>query len=50
MCQVLDLSQVKPHEFVQFGLGSLEKLASEGDTCAKETREKLRVVVCHWQT
>ncbi|KAL1819879.1 hypothetical protein ACET3Z_014748 [Daucus carota] len=43
--QVLDISDVKPHEFVQYGLGCLEKFASLGDCCAKETREKLRVVV-----
>lgn len=43
--QVFDLSEVKPHEFVECGLGSLEKLAELGDECAKETREKIRVVV-----
>ncbi|KAK6942397.1 Diacylglycerol kinase, accessory domain [Dillenia turbinata] len=43
--QVLDLSSVKPHEFVEYGLGCLEKLAALGDTCAKEMREKLRIVV-----
>ncbi|CAK9139087.1 unnamed protein product [Ilex paraguariensis] len=43
--QVFDLSVVKPHEFVEYGLGCLEKFASLGDSCAKETREKLRVVV-----
>ncbi|KAL9151036.1 hypothetical protein ABFS82_11G027200 [Erythranthe guttata] len=43
--QVFDLLAVKPHEFVQYGLSCLEKFASLGDTCAKETREKLRVVV-----
>ncbi|XAR51207.1 Diacylglycerol kinase [Bertholletia excelsa] len=43
--QVFDLKFVKPHEFVQYGLGCLEKLAELGDSCAKETREKLRVVV-----
>ncbi|KAL2457217.1 Diacylglycerol kinase 4 [Forsythia ovata] len=43
--QVFDLSSVKPHEFVQYGLACLEKFASLGDSCAKETREKLRVVV-----
>lgn len=36
---------MKPHEFVNYGLGCLEKLAELGDSCAKETREKLRVVV-----
>ncbi|KAK2646546.1 hypothetical protein Ddye_021741 [Dipteronia dyeriana] len=43
--QVFDLSDVKPTEFVEYGLGSLEKLGELGDLCAKETREKLRVVV-----
>ncbi|XP_044472335.1 diacylglycerol kinase 7-like isoform X1 [Mangifera indica] len=43
--QVFDLSEVKPHEFVQYGLGCLEKLADLGDSCAKETRQKIRVVV-----
>ncbi|GAB2291500.1 Diacylglycerol kinase 4 [Dionaea muscipula] len=43
--QVFDLKDVKPDEFVQYGLGSLEQLASNGDYCAKETREKIRVVV-----
>ncbi|KAJ9548529.1 hypothetical protein OSB04_021072 [Centaurea solstitialis] len=43
--QVFDLLTVKPHEFVQYGLGCLEKFASLGDGCAKETREKLRIVV-----
>lgn len=44
--QVFDLSTMKPHEFVQYGLGCLEKFAGLGDQCAKEIREKLRVVVC----
>ncbi|KAM7472841.1 hypothetical protein LguiA_011024 [Lonicera macranthoides] len=43
--QVFDLSDVRPHEFVQYGLSCLEKFAGLGDRCAKETREKLRVVV-----
>lgn len=43
--QVFDLSAVKPHEFVQYGLTCLENFASFGDSCAKETREKLRIVV-----
>ncbi|KAK0571132.1 hypothetical protein LWI29_011531 [Acer saccharum] len=43
--QVFDLSDVKPNEFVEYGLGALEKLGELGDICAKETREKLRVVV-----
>ena len=44
--QVFDLSDVKPNEFVQYGLACLEQLAGLGDVCAKEVREKLRVVVC----
>lgn len=44
--QVFDLSAVKPHEFIQYGLGCLEKLAEQGDQCAKEVREKMRIVVC----
>ncbi|KAJ4709397.1 diacylglycerol kinase [Melia azedarach] len=43
--QVFDLSNVKPNEFVQYGLGCLEKLAELGDYCAKDTRQKLRIVV-----
>ncbi|KAI4335464.1 hypothetical protein L6164_014108 [Bauhinia variegata] len=43
--QVFDLSDVKPHEFVQYGLGCLDMLASIGDTVAKETRERIRVMV-----
>ncbi|XP_004242666.1 diacylglycerol kinase 7 [Solanum lycopersicum] len=42
--QVFDLSTVKPDEFVQYGLSCLEKFAALGDTCAKETREKIRIV------
>lgn len=44
--QVYDLSSVKPNDFVEYGLGCLENFARLGDYCAKETREKLRVVVC----
>ncbi|XP_058067873.1 diacylglycerol kinase 4-like isoform X2 [Magnolia sinica] len=43
--QVFDLSVVKPPDFVQYGLACLEKLALLGDQCAKETREKLRIMV-----
>ncbi|XP_047328435.1 diacylglycerol kinase 4-like [Impatiens glandulifera] len=43
--QIFDLQLVKPQEFVQYGLGCLEKLADNGDSCAKAIREKLRVVV-----
>ncbi|XP_009770871.1 diacylglycerol kinase 7-like isoform X3 [Nicotiana sylvestris] len=41
---VLDLSVVKPHEFVQYGLSCLEKFAALGDSCAKVTRERIRIV------
>lgn len=44
--QVFDLSVVKPHEFVQYGLACLEIFANLGDNCAKATREKLKIVVC----
>lgn len=43
--QVFDLSVVKPHEFFDYGLVCLEKLASLGDYCARETREKMRIMV-----
>ncbi|CAK7344650.1 unnamed protein product [Dovyalis caffra] len=43
--QVFDLSDVKPYEFVQYGMGCLEKLAELGDFCAKDTRDKLRIMV-----
>ncbi|RZC73727.1 hypothetical protein C5167_049208 [Papaver somniferum] len=43
--QVFDLSVVKPPEFVRYGLACLESLASHGDHCAKETRDKLRIIV-----
>lgn len=43
--QVFDLTDVKPHEFVRYGLRCLELLAGLGDACAKETREKMRVMV-----
>ncbi|XP_058207744.1 diacylglycerol kinase 7-like isoform X2 [Rhododendron vialii] len=43
--QVFDLQFVKPHEFVKYGLGCLENLADLGDTCARDAREKLKVVV-----
>nr|XP_027186921.1 diacylglycerol kinase 7-like [Cicer arietinum] len=43
--QVFDLVDVNPNEFFQYGLGCLEKLAGHGDTCAKETRERLRIMV-----
>ncbi|CAN1222966.1 Diacylglycerol kinase 3 [Linum grandiflorum] len=43
--QVFDLSDVKPHEFLRHGLVCLEKLAILGDLCAKECREKMRIMV-----
>ncbi|CAL0304953.1 unnamed protein product [Lupinus luteus] len=43
--QVFDLLEVKPHEFIRYGLGCLDTLAALGDTCAKETRERIRIVV-----
>ncbi|KAL8129699.1 hypothetical protein V2J09_018854 [Rumex salicifolius] len=43
--QVFDLSDVKPQEFVQFGLACLEQLAANGDSCARDIRVKLRIVV-----
>ncbi|XP_010259747.1 PREDICTED: diacylglycerol kinase 4-like isoform X2 [Nelumbo nucifera] len=43
--QVFDLSDVKPLDFVHYGLACLEKLADYGDDCAKDTRGKMRVVV-----
>ncbi|KAK1276020.1 Diacylglycerol kinase 7 [Acorus gramineus] len=43
--QVFDLSVVKPSDFVQYGLACLERMASLGDNCAKNTREKLRIMV-----
>ena len=44
--QVFDLKDVKPHEFVQYGLKFPEMLAGIGDSCAKDACERLRVVVC----
>ncbi|KAK9078869.1 hypothetical protein SSX86_002927 [Deinandra increscens subsp. villosa] len=43
--QVFDLQNVKPHEFVQYGLACMENFAALGDCCAKETRERLRIIV-----
>ncbi|CAA0819400.1 Diacylglycerol kinase 4 [Striga hermonthica] len=43
--QVFELSSVKPHEFVRYGLYCLEMFADLGDNCAKEIRQRLRVVV-----
>jgi len=43
--QVFDLSVVKPSDFVHYGLSCLERLADQGDNCAKAAREKIRIVV-----
>ncbi|KAJ8422769.1 hypothetical protein Cgig2_003762 [Carnegiea gigantea] len=43
--EVFDLKDIKPNEFVNYGLACLEQLARVGDSRARETREKLRVVV-----
>eukprot|EP01018_Ginkgo_biloba_P007102 Gb_24490 [translate_table: standard] len=43
--QVFDLSIIKPSDFLQHGLGCLEKLASFGDHCAQETRDRIRIMV-----
>lgn len=43
--QVYDLSITPPKVFFRFGLGFLERLAENGDQCAKETRNNLRVIV-----
>jgi len=37
---------VKPHEFIRYGLGCLEMLAGLGDSCADDTRGRLRIMVC----
>ncbi|KAL9258161.1 Diacylglycerol kinase 7-like protein [Drosera capensis] len=37
----INLKDVKPDEFVKYGLGSLEHLAAKGDRCSKEAREKI---------
>ncbi|KAJ4816505.1 Diacylglycerol kinase [Rhynchospora pubera] len=43
--QVFDLQTIQPPAFVEYGLACLEQMASQGDACAKDTREKLRIVV-----
>ena len=42
---MFDLTEVKPNEFVRYGLACLEKVAGEGDECAKECRARLRIMV-----
>ncbi|CAN6985578.1 hypothetical protein IGI04_000685 [Brassica rapa subsp. trilocularis] len=43
--QVFDLTEVKPHEFVRYGLACLETVAAKGDECARECRERIRIMV-----
>ncbi|CAJ1975532.1 unnamed protein product [Sphenostylis stenocarpa] len=43
--QVFDILDVKPPEFIEYGLGCLERLAGFGDFVADETRAKLRIMV-----
>ncbi|XP_039027436.1 diacylglycerol kinase 4-like [Hibiscus syriacus] len=43
--QVFDLLEIAPNDFVRYGLGCLEKHANNEDVCAKQIREKIRVVV-----
>ncbi|KAM0930055.1 hypothetical protein ACQ4PT_001141 [Festuca glaucescens] len=43
--QVFDLSDVKPSDFIRYGLGCLERLAERGDNCAKNIRGNLRIMV-----
>uniref|UniRef100_A0A9I9DWV5 DAGKc domain-containing protein n=1 Tax=Cucumis melo TaxID=3656 RepID=A0A9I9DWV5_CUCME len=42
---VFDLLDVKPYEFVQYGLCCLEILVDHGDVCAKKARQKIRIMV-----
>lgn len=48
--QVFDLTEVKPHEFVRYGLACLETIAAEGDECARECRERMRIMVSNIYT
>ncbi|KAI0497009.1 hypothetical protein KFK09_023337 [Dendrobium nobile] len=43
--QVFDLAEMKPSDFVQYGLACLEKLADLGYYCARSTRDNMRVMV-----
>ncbi|MCO5567530.1 hypothetical protein L7F22_021224 [Adiantum nelumboides] len=43
--QVFDLSITPPKDFFRYGLGCLERLAELGDQCAKDVRNRLRVIV-----
>lgn len=48
--QVFDLTEVKPHEFVRYGLACLETIAAKGDECARECRERIRIMVTNRYT
>ncbi|MCO5593514.1 hypothetical protein L7F22_047528 [Adiantum nelumboides] len=43
--QVFDLSITPPKDFFRYGLGCLERLAELGDQCAKDVRNRLRLIV-----
>ncbi|KAI5082065.1 hypothetical protein GOP47_0001808 [Adiantum capillus-veneris] len=43
--QVFDLSVTPPKDFFRYGLRCLERLAEYGDQCAKDTRNRLRILV-----
>lgn len=36
---------MNPHEFVRYGLACLETAAARGDECARECRERIRIMV-----
>lgn len=50
LVQVFDLQTIQPPDFVAYGLACLEQMAAQGDACAKDTREKLRIVVCYFDS
>lgn len=41
---VLNLTEVKPHEFVRYGLLCLETFAANGDESAREWRELIQIM------
>ena len=43
--QVYNLHSTPPKDFLLYGLGTLEKLAENGDECARKTRNRLRIIV-----
>ena len=43
--QVYNLHSIPPKDFLLYGLGTLEKLAENGDECARQTRNRLRIIV-----